>query len=152
MLRFLGVEPGEKLSRSFQRRRGRPLTRYWVLDIEPMKRVLTRDGEAQHRGLRHAMHICRGHFKTYTSEAPLFGRVTGTYWWADQVRGWAEEGVVGKDYRVRVDEGTLGRSYEPVTEHPLLATASRTREATPTTLVGGLQRTAARKTFSLRPW
>jgi hypothetical protein len=54
------VKSSEKLSRSFQRRRGRPLTRYWVLDIEPMKRVLDYDGQAHQHGLRHALHICRG--------------------------------------------------------------------------------------------
>jgi hypothetical protein len=111
------VEPSEKLSRAYQRRHGRPLTRYWVLDIEPMKRVLARDGQAEQRGLGHALHICRGHFKTFTADAPLFGKMTGTYWWADQVRGASDLGVVDKDYRVRIEDGSLGRPYEPVEEH-----------------------------------
>jgi hypothetical protein len=125
------VVPGDKLARAYQRRHGHPLTRYWVLDIEPMKRVLARDGEAQQRGLRHALHICRGHFKTYTAEGPLFGRVTGTYWWADQVRGIADVGVVEKDYRIRIDHGTLGRPYEPGDEHLELTTAAENRGSDP---------------------
>jgi hypothetical protein len=125
------VKPSEKLSRSFQRRHGRPLTRYWVLDIEPMKRVLAYDGQVHQHGLRHALHICRGHFKTYTAEAPLFGKVTGTYWWTDQVRGSADLGVVDKDYRLRIDQGTLGRAYEPVSEHSELQTAPENRGSNP---------------------
>ena len=125
------VQPGEKLSRSFQRRHGRPLTRYWVLDIEPMKRVLARDGQADQRGLGHALHICRGHFKTFTTDAPLFGTVTGTHWWADQVRGSTDLGVIDKDYRVRIDDGTLGRAYQTAAEHPELMTAPEHRGSDP---------------------
>jgi hypothetical protein len=72
------------------------------------------------RGLVHALHICRGHFKTFTEDAPLFGKRVGTYWWASQVRGKAEEGVVEKDYRVWLDQG-LGREYRPVDEHAEIA-------------------------------
>lgn len=46
-------------------------------------------------------HLCRGHFKNYTAEKPLFGRLTGRYWWAPHVRGSHEVGTVLKDYRVR---------------------------------------------------
>jgi hypothetical protein len=110
-------DPPERLSRSHKRKTGRALTRYYVLDIEPMRRILDTEGEAQSKGLRHALHICRGHFKTYTEESPLFGRYTGTYWWESQVRGKAELGTVEKDYRVRLDEG-LGREYVRADEHP----------------------------------
>jgi hypothetical protein len=30
-------------------------------------------------------HIARGHFKTFTEEAPLFGKWTGMYFWEPQV-------------------------------------------------------------------
>jgi hypothetical protein len=110
------VDPPERLSRKHQRRHGRPLTRYHVLAIDPMRRVLTSEGEAETKGLRHAMHICRGHFKTYTEDAPLFGRHTGTYWWESRARGRAEHGVVEKDYRIGLEHG-LGREYAQVNEH-----------------------------------
>jgi hypothetical protein len=111
------VDPPERLSRRHERKHGHPLTRYHVLDIQPMRRILDTEGEAQTQGLGHALHICRGHFKTFTAEAPLFGKRVGTYWWEAQVRGKAEEGVVGKDYRVRLDQG-LGREYVAADEHP----------------------------------
>lgn len=111
------VDPPERLSRKYARKHRRPLVRYHVLAIEPMRRVLSYEGDVHEKGLRHAMHICRGHFKTYTEDAPLFGRHTGTYWWESQARGRVEHGTVEKDYRLRLDVG-LGREYVEVDEHP----------------------------------
>ena len=96
------VEPPVALSRKAARRRGRPLTRYHVLDIAPMREILDRQGEARRKGLRHALHLCRGHFKTYTADAPLFGRHVGDFWWADHARGSVSNGQVEKDYRLRL--------------------------------------------------
>ena len=73
------INPPERLSKRHAHEHCRPLTRYHVLNVEPMRRALTSEGDAQTMGLRHAMHICRGHFKTYTEDAPLFGKHTGTY-------------------------------------------------------------------------
>ena len=44
------VDPPERLSRKHERKTGRPLTRYYVLDIEPMRSVLDREGQAQTEG------------------------------------------------------------------------------------------------------
>ena len=111
------VDPPPKLSRKAERRHGRPLAQYYALDIRPMQRILDYEGEAQTTGLRHALHFCRGHFKTYTAESPLFGKHSGEYWWPDHVRGSAEEGAIEKDYRLRLDSGALGREYVPADEH-----------------------------------
>ena len=47
-----------------------------------------------------AVHRVRGHFKTFTAEAPLMGKHTGTYWWGWQVRGNKDAGMVVSDYKV----------------------------------------------------
>lgn len=47
------------------------------------------------------VHLCRGHFKEYTAEHPLFGHYTGLYWWQPHVRGQNKDGVVMKDYEVK---------------------------------------------------
>jgi len=119
----LEVDPPVKLSRKHLRKHGVPLTTYRVLEIDPMRRILSHDGQAESAGLRQALHICRGHFKTFTEEAPLFGRHTGIYWWAEQLRGDPRQGVALKDYRIKIDEAGLGREYHPVDEHPELAKA-----------------------------
>lgn len=46
------------------------------------------------------VHLCRGHFKEYTKEHPLFGRLVGLYWWQPCVRGQNKDGVVMKDYNL----------------------------------------------------
>ena len=48
------------------------------------------------------VHLCRGHFKEYTAEHPLFGHYTGLYWWQPHVRGQNKDGVVIKDYNVKL--------------------------------------------------
>jgi len=45
-------------------------------------------------------HHVRGHFKTYTPEAPLMGKHIGTYWWGWQVRGKKRNGITVTDYQV----------------------------------------------------
>lgn len=93
-------EPNPKLSRVFQKKRGRPLTRFHTLEIEPMKEVLIREGEVEKMGLRRALHIVRGHFATYSEEHPMFGRMTGTFYRPAHVRGSINEGIILKDYEV----------------------------------------------------
>ena len=53
------------------------------------------------------VHLCRGHFKEYTEEHPLFGKYTGLYWWQPYVRGQNKNGVIIKDYNVSMGVNTL---------------------------------------------
>lgn len=46
------------------------------------------------------LHTARGHFKTYTEDAPLMGKHVGTYYWGWQVRGRRENGEVISSYEV----------------------------------------------------
>jgi hypothetical protein len=77
----------------------RDLVKYKVLTIErhTTKRYAP-SGEAEERDT--PLHICRGHFKKFTPDKPLFGRITGTFWWESQVRGKVEHGVIVKDYEM----------------------------------------------------
>ncbi len=45
------VHPPEKLSRAHKRRHGIPLSRYYTLNIEPMKKVLREEGQVESHGL-----------------------------------------------------------------------------------------------------
>ncbi len=120
------VAPPQRQSRGWAKKRGEPLVSYHVLEIGPMREALNSDGELQGKGLKHALHVCRGHFKTFNEEAPLFGHTTGTFWWADQVRGSAKEGEIVKDYEVRVPGVEFGRPYAPANDQPELTQAERT--------------------------
>ena len=100
------IAPDANLNRARARRGKQPLRRYKVLRIEPMTTTLTSEGGIEVAGLAKALHICRGHFKTY-EERPLFGRLRGTWWWQDHVRGAIEAGVVEKDYLVEAPTASL---------------------------------------------
>jgi len=90
--------------------------RYHVLDIKPIRQLLDRYRRGEKSDLRHALHICRGHFKTFAPDAPLLGKAVGTFWWGPQVRGSREEGTVLKDYRV-LAPSEIGWSYRDASEN-----------------------------------
>lgn len=92
--------PPKKVQHHRKKMGRKPLVKYYTLEIDPMKEVLRKEGGSTKTGLKKALHICRGHFATYTHEAPLFGRVVGTFWKPMHVRGRAEHGIVSKDYAV----------------------------------------------------
>ncbi|MCT7369410.1 hypothetical protein [Mycolicibacterium llatzerense] len=58
------------------------------------------DGNVTGSSQDRRLHRVRGHFKTFTGEAPLLGQHVGTYWWGWQVRGNRDNGVVVSDYQV----------------------------------------------------
>jgi hypothetical protein len=91
--------PPVKLSKRHEKRYGRPLLRYNVIEIEPVRKILESEGSLSHTGLSRALHICRGHFKQYTARG-LFGKLQGTYWWPTHVRGNHRAGIVLTDYDV----------------------------------------------------
>ena len=88
-------------SAKWLRRQKAPEIRYHVLDINPMKEVLRTEGNIEANGLKKALHICRGHFAHY--ENGLFGRGEAcTVWKPSHVRGSVENGIVDKDYRIKL--------------------------------------------------
>jgi len=77
---------------------GKPVgVTYKTLVIDGMKETLRTEGGSAHNGLKKALHICRGHFATYTADRPLFGKITGTVWKPMHTRGTKERGEVRKD-------------------------------------------------------
>ncbi len=99
--------PPNKLSRKYQRKHGRPLTTYYTLNIEPMKQVLRDEGQSETLGLKHALHICRGHFADYTTGKGLFGKHHGMFWVPQHMCGSLEHGEIRKDYNVKAPTGVV---------------------------------------------
>ena len=90
------IRGGRKMGVKRQRRY---TTRHHVLNVIPARKIkTTRFERDSHNKL--SLHFRRGHFKTYSQEAPLFGRIVGTFWWDAHTAGNAEIGVVTKDYNV----------------------------------------------------
>lgn len=92
--------PASRAERRRAGREGRSLLRLHTLEIAPVKAVLDAAKHSEGVSLERALHICRGHFKDYR-ERGLFGKIKGLFWWDMHIRGNAEAGSVGKDYKVQ---------------------------------------------------
>ena len=72
-----------------------------------MKRVLETEGGIKQNGFKKALHICRGHFATYTPEKGMMGRKLEepvTVWKRAHVRGDVEHGIAAKSYKVKTSK------------------------------------------------
>ena len=94
------------LSRPQRRRnaagRGTPEHSYYVLRVKRTKRqqaAVDRElpGELAHKRREHLRH---GHFKTYTADAPLFGKYVGSWYWEPIQVGDPGLGTIDKDYDI----------------------------------------------------
>ena len=89
------VHPAEGLSRRWRRRTGQPLRSYSRIVLpHRISRSSSADGSSDPQPLE----LVKGHFKTYTAERPLFGRVVGTWWWEPHARGSVDAGQREHDY------------------------------------------------------
>jgi hypothetical protein len=93
----------EKVSRQARRaaeRAKEPVFTFKTINIHPVKRFMSEEGQVEKQGIKRALHICRAHFAHYTEEHPLFGKYTGTFYKPMHVRGHLKKGVVIKDYDI----------------------------------------------------
>lgn len=93
--------PPKKLNKKRISKNKSPLFTFHTLKLKfPQKRSVP-SGERKEAENHCRLHFCRGHFKKYTDENPLFGRISGLWWWQPHVRG-TREGFVDKDYEVKI--------------------------------------------------
>lgn len=95
------VDPPTKFDEARAQYSRKPLVRYNTIDIGPMKEVLRTEGGIETNGIKKALHICRGHFATYSNT--FMGRKLPspmTCWVPSHVRGSSKHGVVVSDYNV----------------------------------------------------
>jgi len=104
------IHPPSKVNAKRRKKGKKPLYSYKVLNMTRSKGKT--DLSKPHQGGSNRVHLCRGHFKTYTEDNPLFGNLTGTYWWQPQARGNKKRGVAMKRY----DASKIGRKNGPSRE------------------------------------
>lgn len=85
-----------------QEKAGTASAKHYVLTIDALKRVVSARVAEAGESVQKALHICRGHFATYSDDHPLFGKHTGKFWRPAHIRGHAESGVVTKDYSLQI--------------------------------------------------
>lgn len=94
-------KPNVALNKSRRKKGKQELFTYKTLKLVLPSNKKNADSSSQPTGEHNRIHFCRGHFKEYTEDHPLFGKYTGIYWWQPHVRGQNKEGVVIKDYEVK---------------------------------------------------
>ncbi len=96
----LEANPVSRKAQKKREKHGRPDETYYFLKVTGKGARAGSNSLRVPSGQRNAMHWCRGHFRTYTDDAPLFGKVTGTFWIDSHVRGDRTSGKVDKGYEV----------------------------------------------------
>ncbi len=90
------LQPSRQQRRQLERQK-LPVVTYKTLTIRPVSAKASEPPKAYQGLLR--SHVVRGHFRTYTSDAPLFGKFVGTWWVENFVRGEPERGEIKKQYK-----------------------------------------------------
>jgi len=96
------VEPCTVTQNEKRVRKGkRPLYSYHVVEIAPFrdrpeKWIQAGDSEELNR----RAHLCRGHYRVYLPERPLFGKYSGVFWINAHGRGDVSNGLIDKEYKV----------------------------------------------------
>ena len=94
------ISPPEKVNKKRIKNCKLPLYSYHVLNVKPFGsyrpvRIGRPEAESHNR-----LHFCRGHFKQFFPDRPLFGKISGLFWWEPTLRGKNRDGFVDKDYKV----------------------------------------------------
>jgi len=96
------IEPAPKLNKKRLKKGKKPFLSYKVLTLKlPSKGNMGTSIACT--GVKQRMHVCRGHYKTYTESKPLMGKITGTFWWQPSIRGSKKSGAITKDYKIKTD-------------------------------------------------
>lgn len=98
-IRIETIKASEKLNKKRRKNGKAEIFDYKVLSVfKPGNKQDYRQGSTP---LSHnRVHLCRGHFKEFTTEHPLLGKHTGLFWWQPHVRGQNRDGIVIKEYDV----------------------------------------------------
>lgn len=100
------VKPSRQQRRYALRKQQINLQEHYILKVTtpvPQRRYPDRPKQDEKRPPKRS-HGVRGHFRFYTQEKPLFGRIAGAVWVPAHQRGKREAGTIGKDYLIQAKE------------------------------------------------
>lgn len=91
-------------SAKWLRRMKQPRIKHYTLEVKQDSKQMAASGELPANKANRSFHICQGHIKRYTEDAPLFGPggYVGNVFCPSHVRGDKKFGEVIKDYKVTV--------------------------------------------------
>jgi len=91
-------DPPAKLQKS-RKKKGKPELFSWH-ELAMESKGVARNANNNMTGQLLPLHWVRGHFKEYTQDKPLFGNITGRYWWQPHLAGKETDRFVEKTYVV----------------------------------------------------
>jgi hypothetical protein len=99
------IDPSPKINKKKEKNGKIPLYSYRVLMVGMEgQSATTPDSPTGGTAESHnRLHFQRGHFKQYSETRPLFGKLSGLYWWQPHIRGQNKNGFVDKEYRIKDD-------------------------------------------------
>lgn len=100
-IRTIANDPPEKVQKKRKKQGKKPLISYYTLELKQAKSY---ESEGNKNLWSNRIHLCRGHFREYTEDKPLFGKLVGRYWIPPHARGNKREGVIYKDYSIKEEE------------------------------------------------
>tara|TARA_R110000824_G_scaffold7695_2_gene34763 strand:+ start:4176 stop:5231 length:1056 start_codon:yes stop_codon:yes gene_type:complete len=105
------------VARRWKRKTGKELMVYRTIHLGGRHTRVVKDGQSGEPSHHVALHLCRGHFRTYTADKPLGGPkgAVGTFWVPSHVRGTKDEGIIVKDYDVNAPASDPDRDGGRVT-------------------------------------
>jgi len=92
------IHPPAKVQAKRRKHHKLPLFSWHELSME--SKAVTKNLISQSTGQLLPVHWVKGHFKEYTPEKPLFGHLTGRYWWQPHLAGRDLDRFVEKTYVV----------------------------------------------------
>lgn len=98
-IEIIDNEPETEFAKEYRIYMGKNPTKFKTLKLKLMGKRSKSGLPKEYQGLM-PLHLRRGNFATYTEDAPLFGKFTGTFWRPATAVGEAKNGTVIKDYKV----------------------------------------------------
>jgi hypothetical protein len=93
------VEPVVHSKKHKRKLRKYPPLEHHVIVIRDRKGRIVNSSSLR-TGIQQRLHMVRGHFSTYTAQAPLFGKTTGKFWIPAHVTGTNVDGAITSEYKV----------------------------------------------------
>lgn len=97
------IRPAVTLQKVRKKKGKEPLFAWHELSYQGSP-IRTASSTTNHSGNKLPVHWVRGHFKEYTAENPLFGSITGRFWWQPHLAGRDHDRFVEKTYVVTTEK------------------------------------------------
>ena len=98
------VKNNPKKERKFKKQNNRSPLQYRMITVSPHLSQVNEHSDEVVNQRDLPLHVVRGHFRKYTKDKPLFGRLHGTFWIPAHAKGSKDHGEIAHEYEVNKEE------------------------------------------------